>query len=74
MGKHAARRGERDIAEGALVRIHVEDFPPDGLLMPMSAVLAHDTPLGPPAAGFVDRLKGRRTARPAHDAGLSAAK
>jgi DNA-binding transcriptional LysR family regulator len=55
---------ERDIAEGALVRIHVEDFPPDGLLMPMSAVWRTDTPLGPAGRWFVDRLKG---SGPPHD-------
>jgi DNA-binding transcriptional LysR family regulator len=49
---------ERDIADGALVRIDVEDFPPEGLLMPMSAVWRSDTPLGPAGRWLVDRLKG----------------
>jgi DNA-binding transcriptional LysR family regulator len=48
---------ERDIADGTLVPIHVEDIPPDGSMMPMSAVWRSDTPLGPAGRWLVDRLK-----------------
>jgi DNA-binding transcriptional LysR family regulator len=66
---------ERDIAEGTLVRIHVEDFPPDGLLMPMSAVWRTDTPLGPAGRWFVDRLKGSGAPHdPQHEAVFQPAK
>jgi DNA-binding transcriptional LysR family regulator len=48
---------ERDIADGTLVPIRLEDIPPEGLMMPMSAVWRSDTPLGPAGRWLVDRLK-----------------
>jgi DNA-binding transcriptional LysR family regulator len=48
---------EADLAGGALVEIRVEDDPPEGHLIPMSAVYLTDSPLGPAGRWFIDRLK-----------------
>jgi hypothetical protein len=48
---------EADLASGALVEIRVEDDPPEGHVIPMSAVYLTDTPLGPAGRWFIDRLK-----------------
>jgi DNA-binding transcriptional LysR family regulator len=48
---------EPDLAGGALVEIQVDDDPPDGHAIAMSAVHLTDTPLGPAGRWFVDRLK-----------------
>jgi DNA-binding transcriptional LysR family regulator len=48
---------EPDLASGALVALQVEDDPPDGHAIVMSAVHLTDTPLGPAGRWFVDRLK-----------------
>jgi DNA-binding transcriptional LysR family regulator len=48
---------QADLANGALVEIHVEDDPPEGHAIPMSAVYLTDTPLGPAGRWFIDRLK-----------------
>jgi hypothetical protein len=60
---HAAARVEPDLASGALVAIQVEDDPPDGHAIAMSAVHLTDTPLGPAGRWFVDRLKEDAAAR-----------
>src|SRR5216684_4050393 len=48
---------EADLASGALVELQVEDDPPKGHVIPMSAVYLTDTPLGPAGRWFIDRLK-----------------
>src|SRR5882757_8403835 len=48
---------EADLASGALVEILVEDDPPKGHVIPMSAVYLTDSPLGPAGRWFIDRLK-----------------
>jgi DNA-binding transcriptional LysR family regulator len=48
---------EADLASGALVEIRVMDDPPEGHVIPMSAVYLTDTPLGPAGRWFIDRLK-----------------
>jgi DNA-binding transcriptional LysR family regulator len=48
---------EKDIAEGRLVRLSIEDMPPDGLKLPMSAVYRVDAPPGPAGRWMINRLK-----------------
>jgi DNA-binding transcriptional LysR family regulator len=48
---------EADLASGALVQITIEDEPPAGREIAMSAVYRSDSPLGPAGRWFVDRLK-----------------
>jgi DNA-binding transcriptional LysR family regulator len=48
---------EADLASGALVEIRVEDDPPEGHLIAMSAVYLTNSPLGPAGRWFIDRLK-----------------
>jgi DNA-binding transcriptional LysR family regulator len=48
---------EADLASGALVELQVEEDPPKGHVIPMSAVYLTDTPLGPAGRWFIDRLK-----------------
>jgi DNA-binding transcriptional LysR family regulator len=47
----------RDLAEGALVEILPEDYPEDGLVMPMSAAYRADTPPGPAGRWLVEFLR-----------------
>jgi DNA-binding transcriptional LysR family regulator len=46
-----------DLAAGALVQITVEDVPPDGFVIPMSAVYRTESPPGPAGRWLIDRLK-----------------
>jgi DNA-binding transcriptional LysR family regulator len=48
---------ETDLADGSLVKIEIEDFPDDILLMPMSAVFRSDKPPGPAGRWLIERLK-----------------
>ena len=48
---------EDDIAAGRLKRLNVQDDPPDGLIMPMSAVYPAATPPGPAGRWLIERLK-----------------
>jgi hypothetical protein len=48
---------EADLASGELVEIKVEDDPPEGHGVDMSAVYLTDSPLGPAGRWFIDRLK-----------------
>jgi DNA-binding transcriptional LysR family regulator len=48
---------EEDLASGELVEIKVEDDPPEGHAVVMSAVHLTDSPLGPAGRWFVDRIK-----------------
>jgi len=54
MPLHAVRK---DLEEGRLAVLPIEDVPPDGLLLPMSAVWQTKSPPGPAGRWFVDRLK-----------------
>jgi DNA-binding transcriptional LysR family regulator len=47
----------RDLKEGALVEITLEDAPPDGMFLTMSAAYRIDTPPGPAGRWFIDRMK-----------------
>jgi hypothetical protein len=54
MPLHAVRR---DLEEGRLSVLPIEDVPPDGLILAMSAVWQTKSPPGPAGRWFVDRLK-----------------
>jgi DNA-binding transcriptional LysR family regulator len=54
MPLHAVRK---DLEEGRLSVLPIEDVPPDGLVLPMSAVWQTKSPPGPAGRWFVDRLK-----------------
>ena len=54
---------EADLASGALVQITVEDAPPAGNVISMSAIYRTDSPPGPAGRWFIDRLK-QQEARP----------
>ncbi|MEX2693007.1 LysR family transcriptional regulator [Rhizobium mongolense] len=47
----------KDIAEGRLVELAIEDIPRGGLKLPMSAVYRVDAPPGPAGRWMIDRLK-----------------
>jgi DNA-binding transcriptional LysR family regulator len=51
------RTVERDVAEGRLVQLAIEDMPPGGLVLPMFAVYPTAAPPGPAGRWFVERLK-----------------
>jgi DNA-binding transcriptional LysR family regulator len=48
---------EADLARGALVPITVEDAPPEGYVVVMSAIYRTNSPPGPAGRWFIDRLK-----------------
>jgi DNA-binding transcriptional LysR family regulator len=48
---------ESDLANGALVRIDLEDVPDPNLIMPMSAVFRTDSPPGPAGRWLIEYLK-----------------
>jgi hypothetical protein len=54
---------EADLASGELVEIRVEDDPPEGHAIVMSAVHLTNSPLGPAGRWFVDRLKEEAASR-----------
>jgi DNA-binding transcriptional LysR family regulator len=54
MPLHAVRK---DLQEGRLAVLPIEDVPPDGLILAMSAVWQTKSPPGPAGRWFVDRLK-----------------
>src|SRR5882757_5405319 len=54
MPLHAVRK---DLEEGRLCELSIEDVPADGLTLPMSAVWQTKAPPGPAGWWFVDRLK-----------------
>jgi DNA-binding transcriptional LysR family regulator len=56
-GSMPALMVERDLAEGTLVEIKLEDVPKDGMILPMSAGYRIDTPPGPAGRWFIDRMK-----------------
>jgi DNA-binding transcriptional LysR family regulator len=46
-----------DLASGTLVRISLEDVPPESLIIPMSAIYRTESPPGPAGRWLIDRLK-----------------
>lgn len=46
-----------DIVQGRLSVLQIEDVPPDGLILPMSAVWQTASPPGPAGRWFIERLK-----------------
>ncbi|MFB9263871.1 LysR substrate-binding domain-containing protein [Bradyrhizobium erythrophlei] len=54
MPLHAVRK---DLEAGRLAVLSIEDVPPDGLILAMSAVWQTKSPPGPAGRWFVDRLK-----------------
>jgi DNA-binding transcriptional LysR family regulator len=58
---------EEDLASGALVPITVEDMPPSGDVITMSAIYRTDSPPGPVGRWFIERLKQEDAARPKED-------
>ncbi|MBZ5763280.1 LysR family transcriptional regulator [Rhizobium sp. VS19-DR104.2] len=54
MPLHAVRK---HIEEGRLVQLSIQDIPPGGLKLPMSAVYRVDAPPGPAGRWMIDRLK-----------------
>src|SRR5258707_2515475 len=54
MPLHAVRK---DLEKGRLSVLPIEDVPPDGLIVPMSAVWQTKSPPGPAGRWLVDRLK-----------------
>jgi hypothetical protein len=63
---------EADLASGALVEIRVEDDPPEGHVIAMSAVYLANSPLGPAGRWFIDRLKEEAAPRVNGNAPVSA--
>jgi DNA-binding transcriptional LysR family regulator len=55
---------EADLASGALVRIKLEDTPPEGQVVVMSAAYRKDIPPGPAVRWFIDHLKHEDARRP----------
>lgn len=49
---------QQDIAAGKLVKLDIEDMPPEGLALPMSAIYRADTPPGPATRWLVEFLGG----------------
>jgi DNA-binding transcriptional LysR family regulator len=48
---------ERDLKEGALVELTLQDSPPESFVMPMSATYRTIAPPGPAGRWFIDQLK-----------------
>ncbi|KQP82765.1 LysR family transcriptional regulator [Methylobacterium sp. Leaf117] len=51
----------QDVAEGRLVELAIEDVPPGGLSLPISAVYRTAAPPGPAGRWMIERLKRRST-------------
>jgi DNA-binding transcriptional LysR family regulator len=64
---------EEDLASGALVQITVEDMPPSGDVITMSAIYRTDSPPGPAGRWFIERLKQEDARRSKEGADRSAA-
>lgn len=50
---------ERDIDEGELMVLSIEDALPSGIIIPMSAIYLTSAPPGPAGRWFIERLKHR---------------
>jgi DNA-binding transcriptional LysR family regulator len=59
-------RVERDLAEGTLVRVELEDQPLEGMVMPIAAIYRADSPPGPVGRWLIDRLRSTTAACPSH--------
>jgi DNA-binding transcriptional LysR family regulator len=46
-----------DLAAGRLVELRIEDIPPGGMILPMSAVYPTSAPPGPAGRWFIERMK-----------------
>ena len=55
---------QRDLAEGALVELSIEEIPPGGAIVSMSAIYPTASPPGPAGRWFIDRLKTCREKHP----------
>jgi DNA-binding transcriptional LysR family regulator len=64
---------EEDFASGALVQITIQDMPPSGDVITMSAIYRTDSPPGPAGRWFIERLKQEGADRPKEGAVLVAA-
>ena len=60
MPLHAVRR---DLLEGRLVKLSIEDLPDEGLILPMSAVYLTAKPPGPAGRWLIERLRQCRKQR-----------
>ena len=49
---------QRDIAEGSLVKLSIEGIPPNGTIVPMSAIYPTAAPPGPAGRWLIELLKG----------------
>jgi DNA-binding transcriptional LysR family regulator len=56
---------KRDLANGSLVKIRIEDLPEGHLSMPMSTVFVTNTPPGPAGRWLIERLKSNLAPRAA---------
>ena len=63
---------EADLTSGALVEIHVEDDPPEGPAITMSAAYLTNSPPGRAGRWFIDRLKEEAAPRANAEAAISA--
>jgi DNA-binding transcriptional LysR family regulator len=48
---------QEDLAQGRLVELKIEDIPPGGMILPMSAVYPVSAPPGPAGRWFIERMK-----------------
>jgi DNA-binding transcriptional LysR family regulator len=64
MPLHAVKR---DILEGRLVKLSIEDFAEESLILPMSAAYLTAKPPGPAGRWLIERLKQCRSSQPAAD-------
>lgn len=55
-GGMPAHAVERDIAEGDLVELSIQDVPTSGVIVPMCAIYRTSAPPGPAGRWFIDRL------------------
>jgi DNA-binding transcriptional LysR family regulator len=69
MPLHAVKR---DLAEGRLVTLPIEDMTPEGMILPMSAVYLTAQPPGPAGRWLIERLKKCPAPRAATEAAVPA--
>ncbi|HSZ07448.1 MAG TPA: LysR family transcriptional regulator [Steroidobacteraceae bacterium] len=67
MPLHAVKR---DLAEGRLVTLPIEDMTPEGMILPMSVVYLTAQPPGPAGRWFIERLKQCPSRHAAAEAGV----
>ncbi len=58
---------QRDIAEGKLVELSIQDVPTGGVIVPMSAIYRTSAPPGPAGRWFIDRLNRCSASMPTVD-------